>query len=476
MQPIISLRPSAPTPRRGWAGLLVLAGIAALYGLAAPPAPAAEPVPAFDTLALPEADADIHLGVVSCAGSTCHGAAEPLRDSNVLQNEFITWHREDAHAGAFKVLREKAGQRIARNLGLEDAASAPECLACHADYVPEGRRGKRHQLSDGVGCEACHGGGSRYLGPHVAGAVGGVSMAGLHARNVSLGMYPTGDPQARARLCLSCHLGTRDKFASHRIMGAGHPRLSFELDTFTALQPAHYRIDSDYRQRKAVYSGVQVWAVGQVMAARDFLELYLSGAWPGDGIWPELAFFDCHACHHPMKAPRWNQRASVQLPPGVPRLNDSNMLMLLHLAQHLDPQLGERLHAGLLELHKATLAGGQQTREAAAALAATLEQVQGRLLDRRFGAAEVQAMIDRVAEGGAAGEYNDYAGAEQAVMALASLVQTLSAAGELDSERAARMKARILELYQVLKDEDAYRPERLAGIMAAIAADRAPGS
>jgi len=45
-------------------------------------------------------------------------------------------------------------------------------------------------------------------------------------------MYPTEEPMERARLCLSCHLGTERKFATHEIMGAGHPRLAFELELY----------------------------------------------------------------------------------------------------------------------------------------------------------------------------------------------------------------------------------------------------
>ncbi len=36
-------------------------------------------------------DSDIHLGVASCAGSTCHGSVEPWIKSNVIQNEYVTW-------------------------------------------------------------------------------------------------------------------------------------------------------------------------------------------------------------------------------------------------------------------------------------------------------------------------------------------------------------------------------------------------
>ncbi|MGH8598693.1 MAG: multiheme c-type cytochrome, partial [Gammaproteobacteria bacterium] len=188
-----------------------------------------------------------YLGVVTCAGSTCHGAARPVTDSRVLQTEFLTWHREDQHAHAYRALQSEEGRAIARKLGLDNAATAPECLNCHANFVAEDRRGKRFQLTDGVGCETCHGPASKWLGLHVTGEAS-------RDDNIQAGMVRTDDPEIRATLCLSCHLGGENKFASHRILGAGHPRLSFELDTFSILQPAHFQLDADYRERKQVTS------------------------------------------------------------------------------------------------------------------------------------------------------------------------------------------------------------------------------
>jgi hypothetical protein len=80
---------------------------------------------------------------------------------------------------------------------------------------------------------------------------------------VKRGLYPTDQPVAQARLCLSCHFGNRDKFVTHRMMGAGHPRMSFELDTFSQTQPPHFVADADWERRKGAYDGVRVWAVGR---------------------------------------------------------------------------------------------------------------------------------------------------------------------------------------------------------------------
>ena len=40
-------------------------------------------------------------------------------------------------------------------------------------------------------------------------------------------------------------------------MGAGHPRMSFELDTFTTVEPAHFKIDADWEKRKQMWDGVK---------------------------------------------------------------------------------------------------------------------------------------------------------------------------------------------------------------------------
>jgi len=325
----------------------------------------------FASPPLPSSAGDMHLGVATCAGSTCHGAIEPFANSPVLQNEFITWQRKDSHSEAYTVLLNDQSKRIARNLGLKSAHTAKICLDCHADNVAADKRGKRFQLSDGIGCETCHGGAERYLGSHVSGQV-------THQKNIDAGMFPTEDPVERARLCLSCHLGTDDKFATHRIMGAGHPRLSFELDTFTAIEPAHFQVDDDYRERKGSWSNVQTWAIGQVLATQQFLQQLSSGKRMNQGLFPELAFFDCHACHHSMKQQRWGQRGSVGLEPGSVRLNDGNILMAREVASVVDAGLAKQISQHMRALHQAS----QQSKAAIQSKAKQLHDLNQQLLDK----------------------------------------------------------------------------------------------
>ncbi len=396
----------------------------------------------------------MHLGVVTCAGNTCHGANAPLKDSRVQQNEFTIWHREDKHAKAYTVLFNDASKRIARNLGINAAHTEKLCLDCHADNVPVERRGKRFQIEDGVGCEACHGGGERFLGPHVSGTR-------THAENVGLGLYPLEEPVARANLCLSCHLGTKDKLATHRIMGAGHPRISFELDTFTHIQPMHVKLDKDYMERKGNPNGMQIWAVGQISAAEQFLDLFQDPKYQIAGILPELAFFDCHACHRPMKHPHWAFRESSGLQPGIIHFNDANLLMLWSLLRHISPAQGELLHKALLRLHQATSVSLTGAHKEAAAMRSLLDEIRNTVLQRQFSLADMRAVATDLIQEGARGDYNDYGAAEQAAMALGAIAESLRTGGALSAEKSAQMESSLKEIDAVLKDEHGYDPERM---------------
>src|SRR5487761_989883 len=106
---------------------MIRIGVLGLAGLLACGLMAAASDARAQATAPPPADG-VHPGVASCAGSTCHGAVQPLKGSYVAQNEYITWSRRDKHAKAYAVLGDELSQRIARNLGLADARTATICL------------------------------------------------------------------------------------------------------------------------------------------------------------------------------------------------------------------------------------------------------------------------------------------------------------------------------------------------------------
>jgi hypothetical protein len=403
-----------------------------------------------------------HVGVASCSSSVCHGASQPFRDSDIAQNEFAIWQEFDPHAKAYQVLEQPRSQSIARKLGLGDPTQAKVCLDCHADNVPVADRGERFQISDGVGCEACHGGAELWLNSHADRKVS-------HADNLAKGMYPTEDPIKRAELCLSCHMGEKQRMITHRIMGAGHPRLAFELDTFTWLHP-HYKIDADWIKRKGEWNGVRDWAVGQGVAAENLLNLLLDPKTGWQGIFPELVLFNCQACHKRMQDNSWGPRQGTGLGPGEVRLNDANLVMFRHVLAPVDKAAAQRVFEQTRALHEATTQSRDATFAAARTLRATLEALLPKVAAYRYDAASFDPILASMVADGERGEFRDYAAAEQVAMAAQSLVVAFENDGKLDKSRDAALKGKLDVLYNAVKDENRYSMTQFVAALKALRA------
>jgi len=392
-----------------------------------------------------------HMGVASCATSVCHGKLAPQSDKRVALNEYRIWQQEDRHAQAFRTLELPESKRIASNLGLPNATAAKICLDCHADNVPSDKRGPKSQISDGVGCEACHGGSEKWLESHA-------TETATHKDNVTRGMYPTEQPLKRAQVCLGCHLGTKDQFATHAIMGAGHPRLSFELEAYTTNQPAHFIVDADYDQRKGRISGMNLWVTGQLETTRRYLSLLQTKMFHAGEMFPELAFYDCHSCHHPMDKIRWNSaRAGAGIKPGSVRLQTQNLIVLQALTDTFEPAAT----AQLVELTHALIRAGQRDRAAVNEAAKTLLNwlaARDALTRRQYSKDDVIKMRRTLARYAASDKAGDYAAAEQIVLGLESLSYTIG-------DRASK-KAALDMLYNAVKDDTTFSPRQFAAAAA----------
>ncbi|MBV8852781.1 MAG: hypothetical protein JOY91_05235, partial [Sinobacteraceae bacterium] len=390
---------------------------------------------------------DRHMGVSTCASSVCHGAVTPSKTYDVLLNEYVTWSHSDKHAKAFSALRTQKGREIAARLGIEDPALARECLDCHTDNVPQQQRGEKFSLADGVGCESCHGGAERWLTTHA-------STHASYRDDLSRGMLNTADLQARTQLCLSCHYGNAQKFATHRMMAAGHPRLSFELETFLALQPPHYSIDEGYRKRKPAYGATQIWAYGQLAAAAAEMDT-LQGARLNNGAaFPELALFNCYGCHmSSMRRNDWSHRilqAGAQ--PGTVPISDGHLVMAWIIVRVLEPQQAPEL----LRLSRALLGASSADRarivERSRDVGAMLKGLRQAAATTSWTRAQERELLMTLVSVGAGGEFRDYVGAEQAVMGIDGLLLHLGAAGQF--------RQRIDELYALTQNDEAFVPER----------------
>jgi hypothetical protein len=394
-------------------------------------------------------DAAKHLGVASCASLVCHGALVPLQGSRVAQNEYTVWLQKDRHAKAYQTLLSERSKQIAAALDIGPPHTEVLCLNCHAANTPNEQRGERFQITDGVSCEVCHGAAERWIATHT-------NEDASHADNVARGMLPTDDPRKRGELCLSCHLGTGDQFVTHRVMAAGHPRLSFELDTFTHLQPPHFRLDADYAERKQAPSSAELWMVGQATAAAAFVALARDVS-SQHGRWPEFALFDCYSCHRPIRA---IQRARPSdLPLGLPRPNRSSFLFVRELLARVSRTMLRQFDEDVLLLNR-TLSGPQPSTSAG------LSEMHRRW---RANAERVAAwnptvndlrdLLASLTSDSLSARWETYADAEQLTMAVQALVATLSKEAGLDAQSTKRIDDGMQGLFEATQDDIGFNME-----------------
>ncbi len=362
------------------------------------------------------------MGATTCGQSTCHSADIPWPNSSVSQREYVTWKNKDPHAQSFKTLQSKKARKIARDLGYASATSAKLCLDCHSFNISQKHREETFNQAEGVTCEACHGPASSWIGVHQTGLY-------FYQRNIDEGMYPTAHPTARAELCLSCHMGTSEKFVGHRMFVAGHPRLPFELGFYSWFSEAtpgrhagysHFTVDDDYLQRKPWPFGVKVWSIGQAVQMRKFVELMTDPKVGQEGLFPEFAFFECHSCHNATLDGK-----SATSSTGVPRINDANAYFVQLAARMVDKNLAGRLRSDINRVRAA--AGGTWTgmRAAANNLKGSLNILVRKLEARKFTDRDTRFALNQIAAAGRQGVFKGYYEAEQAVLAAGSLVDEL---------------------------------------------------
>ncbi len=393
-----------------------------------------------------------YTGPGSCSSPSCHGGVQERTETTVLQNEYSTWVVRDKHAHAYVNLTNPIGTRMAKIMGLTKPDTAPRCLACHALDVTIDQRARTFDLTDGVGCENCHGPASAWLGPHT-------TRDWKYEKSLDLGMYNTRDLVKRSEKCLSCHLGTPEKTVDHELIAAGHPDLYFELDSFMSVMPAHWKeVDKD------PWFGVRSMSVGQAVQLREQLKRVAREA--GNGIWPEYAELDCFACHHSLTATKdsWRQeRGYAGRKPGNTPWNLSRYVVLRHVVQEADAGAAQQLTSEIDKVYALVTALGSDRRQIASQATAASEiadRVAQRLNAMKYDQPATARLMKRISgDADAIAEQGERA-AEQATMALDSLFIAYAKNSQVANE--SQIRNAIHGLFQQLEDPSAYNGFRFA--------------
>jgi hypothetical protein len=409
-----------------------------------------------------------YIGPGSCAATSCHGSVKPVVGSRILQNEYSTWIVKDKHSHAYAVLTGDIGERIARVLKLNSkAAESPKCLACHALYTTPEQRGRPFELSEGVSCENCHGPASAWLGPHT-------TRDWTHEKSVSLGMRDTRDVIHRSEKCLECHLGTKDKFVDHEMIAAGHPDLFFELDSFSAVMPRHWKSPRESASGKpveiAAWAGVRDWSAGQAVQLRAEMGRL---TWRAKGerfdkkdVWPEYSELSCVACHHALAPAKdsWRQEHGFAgRRPGDPAWNSSRYAVFRLLAKQIDSTNAQELERRLQEVSEemSKLNPDRNIVAASASYAAPIAQrIAERLAAMPYDQALVLHMLQQIADDAETISLADERAAEQAAMAIDSLYIAYS--NDAKPGNAQEVRAAINGLFEQLENPSAYNADQFA--------------
>jgi hypothetical protein len=426
----------------------VISGLLAIAAFTAAAAPQQKPPP-------PPAPAVFqYTGPGSCSASACHGSIQPRQETHVQQNEYSTWVVQDKHAKAFSALSSSLSLRIARNLGLQQKAEASrECLACHALDVAPATRARTFDLTDGVSCESCHGPAASWLGPHTA-------RDWTHQQSVRLGMYDTKDLARRQEKCLSCHLGTENNMVDHEIIAAGHPDLTFELDSYSAVMPRHWKEPLD----KDPWLNVRAWSVGQGVQLRQSLLQLARRARATN--WPQYAEMDCFACHHALTRPEdsWRQEMGYGgRRAGVAAWNPARYAVFRVLVQEINLDDGRQLDSDLQDL-AGSMNRLSPDREKVAITAQRCAETAQKLVSRISaqpydGQLTLRLLRGIVAQSSPLSDGGERT-AEQATMALDSLFIAFARNQHMANEQ--QIRQAITGLFQQLENPSAYNPKRFA--------------
>jgi hypothetical protein len=239
------------------------------------------------------------------------------------------------------------------------------------------------------------------------------------------------------------------------MIAAGHPDLVFDLESYSAAMPPHWKVENDAQ------TVLRTWTVGQAVQLRESLRRLNRRA--NEGGWPEYSEFECYACHHSLvSADRsWRQKAGYpDRRPGNAPWNAAHFAVLRVIAKEVEPALSGNLEKNLAEVFRATTdlrSDRKSIGSVAGSTADAADQIVDRLKERKFQADDARRILNTLS-----GESERLANmgpkaAEQATMALQSLAVV---SGEKGKSR--EFEGALKALYKELENPSNYNAAQFA--------------
>ncbi len=379
-------------------------------------------------------------GSVSCSATACHGGTTPDK------GQFTTWAIRDKQSKAYGVLFNVKSQTMAKILGLDSPAPENEfCLKCHAVAAPAKQRGPHFDINDGVSCEACHGAAGPWLEPHTR-------KEWSYRDSLKKGMMDNRDFVLRAENCLRCHAGI-----DHKLLAAGHPDLVFELDTFSAVMPIHWK-------EKEKWAGAKAWSIGQALSLQKSMER-LKERSLAKGRLDEVDM-NCFSCHHNLYDLHWPIREDSI---GRPLWNPSRHAVFRHLLTLFFSEEEKEVLRSIMIIEQAfreTTPDLARVATAAEANAKKMEALIPKLNQFSFDTRSVKLLIAAISGDRGLYEQGGFRTAEQGLMA----VDALSLALPPEEPGRAKLRQEVKKLYDILdlKYPARYQPSTFAEAMTKI--------
>jgi hypothetical protein len=258
------------------------------------------------------------------------------------------------------------------------------------------------------------------------------------------------------------------------MIAAGHPDLYFELDSFSAVMPRHWKIPRESDPGKpaedAAWVGMREWSAGQAVQLRASMERLVWRAknerFDKKDVWPEYSELSCFACHHALGPAKdsWRQEHGyIGRRPGDPAWNSSRYAVFRLLAKQIDSANGQELDRQLLVVsdEMSKLNPDRNVVASAASAAAPLAQrIAERLATMQYDQAIVLRMLQRIPDDAENIALADERAAEQAAMALDSLYIAYS--HDAKPANATEVRSAINGLFQQLENPSAYDADQFA--------------